>query len=103
MIRRPPRSTLFPYTTLFRSIWYCEPFTYQVVLHSTRSPTWMAVAVVETFDRLHPLAAPRDANAVAVRFALPSPWKIARVVDAYSLPVGVLKTVTIQFDPSDDG
>src|SRR3989441_2889864 len=80
-----------------------EPETYQVVLHSTRSPTWMAVAVVETFDRLHPLAAPRDANAVAVRFALPSPWKIARVVDEYSLPVGVLKTVTIQFDPSDDG
>src|SRR3712207_8693629 len=24
MIRRPPRSTLFPYTTLFRSGW-CEP------------------------------------------------------------------------------
>src|SRR3712207_7204121 len=25
MIRRPPRSTLFPYTTLFRSkCWYCE-------------------------------------------------------------------------------
>src|SRR3712207_7797594 len=23
MIRRPPRSTLFPYTTLFRSIHYC--------------------------------------------------------------------------------
>src|SRR3712207_8270980 len=23
MIRRPPRSTLFPYTTLFRS-WYCQ-------------------------------------------------------------------------------
>src|SRR5260370_14144218 len=23
MIRRPPRSTLFPYTTLFRSRWYC--------------------------------------------------------------------------------
>src|SRR2546425_3961642 len=22
MIRRPPRSTLFPYTTLFRSIWW---------------------------------------------------------------------------------
>src|SRR3712207_7852980 len=28
MIRRPPRSTLFPYTTLFRSItfWYPEQF-----------------------------------------------------------------------------
>src|SRR5258708_20598484 len=25
MIRRPPRSTLFPYTTLFRSIWLYEP------------------------------------------------------------------------------
>src|SRR5256885_12961482 len=23
MIRRPPRSTLFPYTTLFRSAWTC--------------------------------------------------------------------------------
>src|SRR2546426_5834281 len=26
MIRRPPRSTLFPYTTLFRSRWTCEIF-----------------------------------------------------------------------------
>src|SRR2546426_1423022 len=25
MIRRPPRSTLFPYTTLFRSPWACAP------------------------------------------------------------------------------
>src|ERR1039458_10378249 len=25
MIRRPPRSTLFPYTTLFRSIWSVTP------------------------------------------------------------------------------
>src|SRR2546426_2276100 len=24
MIRRPPRSTLFPYTTLFRSSWHLE-------------------------------------------------------------------------------
>src|SRR3712207_9122794 len=24
MIRRPPRSTLFPYTTLFRSVWCLE-------------------------------------------------------------------------------
>src|SRR5258707_5896095 len=24
MIRRPPRSTLFPYTTLFRSNWYLQ-------------------------------------------------------------------------------
>src|SRR2546425_7505475 len=25
MIRRPPRSTLFPYTTLFRSCWFLHP------------------------------------------------------------------------------
>src|SRR5947209_10019022 len=27
MIRRPPRSTLFPYTTLFRSIGYIQQYT----------------------------------------------------------------------------
>src|SRR5947209_15197773 len=27
MIRRPPRSTLFPYTTLFRSSWHWNPAT----------------------------------------------------------------------------
>src|SRR5260370_39639556 len=27
MIRRPPRSTLFPYTTLFRSVWNAPPGT----------------------------------------------------------------------------
>src|SRR2546429_4483228 len=38
MIRRPPRSTLFPYTTLFRSLWKAQlpaganatPMTYQL-------------------------------------------------------------------------
>src|SRR3712207_8967326 len=27
MIRRPPRSTLFPYTTLFRSVWLYHTFS----------------------------------------------------------------------------
>src|SRR2546430_14427982 len=30
MIRRPPRSTLFPYTTLFRSRPRAEPYLYEV-------------------------------------------------------------------------
>src|SRR3989454_4735906 len=30
MIRRPPRSTLFPYTTLFRSVWQVSPLARQV-------------------------------------------------------------------------
>src|SRR3712207_7050102 len=32
MIRRPPRSTLFPYTTLFRSTWHMSPAEYGGVL-----------------------------------------------------------------------
>src|SRR3712207_7508710 len=33
MIRRPPRSTLFPYTTLFRSVVLLEPFGDRLVEH----------------------------------------------------------------------
>src|SRR2546422_5699959 len=36
MIRRPPRSTLFPYTTLFRS--WLEELRWKVVLQSERFP-----------------------------------------------------------------
>src|SRR2546426_7790679 len=32
MIRRPPRSTLFPYTTLFRSVWFGPYLPSQFVL-----------------------------------------------------------------------
>src|SRR2546427_6845269 len=54
MIRRPPRSTLFPYTTLFRSAW-CRPALFParsksagrerpkqtagILLYDLRSPT----------------------------------------------------------------
>src|SRR2546430_3672298 len=37
MIRRPPRSTLFPYTTLFRSRTFKKSFT--SFSHSTRNKT----------------------------------------------------------------
>src|SRR5256885_12345179 len=35
MIRRPPRSTLFPYTTLFRSSPSCEAKSQRVVLRAS--------------------------------------------------------------------
>src|SRR3712207_8848823 len=38
MIRRPPRSTLFPYTTLFRSLLMVP------ALAGERTPTWDATA-----------------------------------------------------------
>src|SRR5437588_6624898 len=37
MLRRPPRSTLFPYTTLFRS-------TYHLVLEATHLPVSLAAS-----------------------------------------------------------
>src|SRR2546426_7577951 len=40
MIRRPPRSTLFPYTTLFRSVWpiMCTDSTSISLSHLLLSP-----------------------------------------------------------------
>src|SRR2546426_3626872 len=42
MIRRPPRSTLFPYTTLFRSLKIPDVLLDQLI-HSTRSPSSAAL------------------------------------------------------------
>src|SRR5256885_7269056 len=39
MIRRPPRSTLFPYTTLFRSV------TAATAPHSSRSPSMIEASI----------------------------------------------------------
>src|SRR4051812_49761845 len=50
MIRRPPRSTLFPYTTLFRSLFYrmfCESMRH----HGT--PVYPKLFLREILDR-HP-------------------------------------------------
>src|SRR6202171_6630280 len=41
MIRRPPRSTLFPYTTLFRSTLVCAP-GHPRLLKLEASKAWMA-------------------------------------------------------------
>src|SRR2546430_12608737 len=45
MIRRPPRSTLFPYTTLFRSVFVIRPvkgghLSFAKVRLSDNSPSW---------------------------------------------------------------
>src|SRR3712207_8219127 len=39
MIRRPPRSTLFPYTTLFRSVLSTRTTKWQYAEHSTDTVT----------------------------------------------------------------
>src|SRR3989442_8896181 len=42
MIRRPPRSTLFPYTTLFRSGWCPDVQIETILAHSIRSEPHVA-------------------------------------------------------------
>src|SRR2546422_6306581 len=49
MIRRPPRSTLFPYTTLFRS-----PYNGRMANHPDYDPFWaeaQELVVVRVIDR----------------------------------------------------
>src|SRR5256885_3810863 len=57
MIRRPPRSTLFPYTTLFRSVVRLEAAALMdVVLHEVpaiaEAPALADVAVGDVADRV---------------------------------------------------
>src|SRR3712207_9393802 len=52
MIRRPPRSTLFPYTTLFRSL----VEAYDVAVHSSNYPLYgdMSRRVMEALQEFTP-------------------------------------------------
>src|SRR3712207_7717142 len=54
MIRRPPRSTLFPYTTLFRSDWMKDHelsmasfFNYRVDIHHIFPKAWCATNKID--------------------------------------------------------
>src|SRR3712207_6949411 len=68
MIRRPPRSTLFPYTTLFRSYWSgiiyeamdipTDAFT--VMFAIGRTPGWMAQWLELMNDEEFRIARPRQ-------------------------------------------
>src|SRR2546422_3359305 len=70
MIRRPPRSTLFPYTTLFRSP--VRARIYRVVAHPIYvGTTAAAVAQLAVLQNLPSLLLVAGAAAV-------NPWKIAR-------------------------
>src|SRR5438874_13394056 len=52
MIRRPPRSTLFPYTTLFRSLSLILPVHYRDAwLDATSSPSRAGLSQLNLFAR----------------------------------------------------
>src|SRR2546430_3826548 len=52
MIRRPPRSTLFPYTTLFRSDF--RSYSLRDILRQYRTPATAPAGAEEFLDRFHP-------------------------------------------------
>src|SRR3712207_8657166 len=51
MIRRPPRSTLFPYTTLFRSVVELDPKVTKAVVLPVKPPPDVVHAVLAAQDR----------------------------------------------------
>src|SRR3712207_8577219 len=54
MIRRPPRSTLFPYTTLFRSVIPTSTTTYnQTFIFSTPQPNNLTSHLQNCLNPLH--------------------------------------------------
>src|SRR5690242_21397235 len=64
MIRRPPRSTLFPYTTLFRSPWLVAATLtgYRAFGESKRSTVYGPLSVVRWLELLLLLAADRKST-----------------------------------------
>src|SRR5256885_11039797 len=54
MIRRPPRSTLFPYTTLFRSHWPLRAFPAPCHGHLRGRPRGLGVRRLPPHGRRHP-------------------------------------------------
>src|SRR5260370_30164243 len=61
MIRRPPRSTLFPYTTLFRSISNLGMFGVDAFTAIIIPPQAAILAVGRIADRVVPVGAGSDA------------------------------------------
>src|SRR5258708_20630071 len=59
MIRRPPRSTLFPYTTLFRSLFFIPILAGNVILRHLMRANFPLVRAFGVFHALHHLGLER--------------------------------------------
>src|SRR3712207_7402524 len=66
MIRRPPRSTLFPYTTLFRSAQGAKADDFRAIVTDAATPE---VDRVEALRALHRIGADNEVAAFATRHA----------------------------------
>src|SRR3712207_8729846 len=65
MIRRPPRSTLFPYTTLFRSL-VTTPESLYLYLTAERSRATLATVETVIVDEIHALARDKRGSHLAL-------------------------------------
>src|SRR5260370_18763593 len=54
MIRRPPRSTLFPYTTLFRSKPMANRIRHVSMFNRSRNPTLGKIGIIVFLERVTP-------------------------------------------------
>src|SRR3989449_10676372 len=94
MIRRPPRSTLFPYTTLFRSLIRSRSPTMTVEPPLPMNWALFAFQFVDV----------RDENAMLLTTVFaPPPVVIVSFVADVVRPVGVVVINSVQFVPSPDG
>src|SRR3712207_8376854 len=55
MIRRPPRSTLFPYTTLFRSVPREILRAYHTAMQAPRGPVFVSIPMNDWDEEVDPL------------------------------------------------
>src|SRR5256885_8162963 len=92
MIRRPPRSTLFPYTTLFRSDVLIElERCAGVLVHELRAPigvthlVTVALAVIHDLDLLH-AAVSIEADGVGDELMLADDFVDEEIAAARDLP-----------------
>src|SRR5437667_11545475 len=90
MIRRPPRSTLFPYTTLFRSLTGPLPVTALVSSHNEASLLPRCLDAIQVCDELIviDIASEDDTAAVAQAYG-------ARVVRQPYVPIAEWARVTV--------
>src|SRR3712207_8870039 len=88
MIRRPPRSTLFPYTTLFRSDVYAGPALHEPALGDAEDGDAPGRHVETGGRQARPFAQVRAARAPTVGHPVPSAEDVMKDVMNGDLPVG---------------
>src|SRR5437870_13554887 len=94
ILRPPPRSTLFPYTTLFRSIFFTEPFPEipgPIPLTTDRASGFYFRKEMEQV-----LLSPGDVEDIGADFEVPMDWRrLDEAVDKAVRRVPVLESAKI--------